>query len=225
MRNGLLILAFAVTACKSGGGHTTTETPKWRPTPIRRAEEVLPKLTEKHKALSVLEGDWILTGKTYKGSPWGEGEFTGREHNEFMKGGMFLVSKTQYSEQFNNSSQIGFFGVDPRNGHFTFAFYNSLGVIVQVNGILKEEDGTKSVSVSSLVGRTIRWEMPHPPHHPHGGGGVGFGPGKDGNLDFGGDVMRYTTEIISNDEYRFSLSRGGETTYDGVAKRVNSVNP
>jgi hypothetical protein len=224
MKNGLVMLAFMVCACKSGGGQTRAEEPQWRPTPIRSAAEILPKLTEKHKALSVLEGDWVLKGKTHKGSPWGEGEFTGREHNEFMKGGMFLVSKTEYSEQFNNSSQIGFFGVDPQNGHFTFAFYNSLGVIVRVNGVTEEEKKEgRPLPVSQLVGRTIIWEMPHPPHHPHGS--VAFGPGKDGNLDFGGDVMQYTTQIISNDEYKFSLSRGGVTTYEGIATRVNAVNP
>jgi hypothetical protein len=152
-----------------------------------------------------------LKGKTYKGSPWGEGEFTGREHNEFMKGGMFLVSTTQYGGNFKDSSQIGFFGVDPKTGQYTFAMFNSLGVTVRVVGKLRDE------ASASLTGNSIAWGEPP-------GGSVAFGPGKDLNVDWGGDVIRYNTEIISNNEYRFSLERGGVRTYDGVATRVNAVN-
>ena len=178
---------------------------------LRPLSAVLPKVSVAHKELAILAGDWVLTGRTFKGSPWGEGRFTGREHNEFMKGGMFLVTKTQYSEQFNNSSQIGFYGVDPKSGQYTFSLFNSLGVTLRVTGKLKNEASAK------LAGNAITWGI-------NPGDLVANGPGKELNVDFGGDVMQYTTEIISRNEYRFSFSRGGVKTYEGVAKRVNAVN-
>lgn len=169
----------------------------------------LPQRTSKHEELQVLEGDWVITGKTYAGSPWGEGEFTAREHNELMKGGMFLVSKTQYSEQFDNSSQIAFFGVDPKSELYTFSMYNNLGVVVRVAGTLRQESNPK------LIGNAIVW----------GGHKFEADPNlaKWTNVEWGGDVMQYTTEVISRDEYRFKMERGKLTTYDGVAKRVNAV--
>lgn len=178
---------------------------------LRPLREVLPRVSDAHKQLEILAGDWVLTGRTLKGSPWGEGKFTGREHNEFMKGGMFLVTKTQYSEQFNNSSQIGFYGVDPKTGEYTFSLFNSLGVTLKVTGRLRDATNAK------LAGNAIIWGL-------RPGDMVASGGDKELNVDFGGDVMQYTTEIISRNEYRFSFSRGGVVTYEGTAKRVNAVN-
>jgi len=184
---------------------------------IKSAQSVLPKLGEKHKVLAVLAGDWVITGKTYPTSPWGAGTFTAREHNEFMKGGLFLVSKTQYSEQFNNSSQIGLFGVDPASGQYTFSLFNSTGVTVRVLGNLRDK------STSKLIGNAIYWGAP--PAGPGVAPTAGSETDKETNVAelAAGGAMTYTTEFISADEYRFSMDRGGVRSYEGVARRVTSV--
>ena len=169
--------------------------------PIHNME--FPGVTEQHKQLQALVGDWTITGQTHKGCPYGEGTFTAREHNEFMNGGQFLVSRTQYSELFKNSDQIAFFGVDPMTKEYTYAMYSNLGIIVQATGALRNKTN------ASLMGNAIAWTE------------------KKVNVDMHGSqpTMVYTTEVISPNEYRFSLTAGGIGWYDGVAKRTEVVNP
>jgi len=205
---GVTFLLAGMTAITTAQTTQTTE--------LKAARSVIPHATEKHRALQILAGDWIITGKTYQGSPWGEGKFTAREHNEFMNGGMFLVSKTQYSEQFDNSSQIGFFGVDPKTGQYTFSMYNSLGIVVRVVGKLRDQ------STDRLIGNAIYWGSP--PASTSGGVVPDLMTEKEVNVAFGGGTMTYTTEFVSPNEYRFSMDRGGVRSYEGVARRVTSVN-
>jgi hypothetical protein len=162
-----------------------------------------PHVTEKHKMLEVMAGDWTIKGHTFKGCPYGEGEFTGKEHNEMMKGGLFLVSRTQYSELFKNSNQIAFFGVDPQTEQYTYALYSNLGVSIQAAG------ATKSPEKKTLMGNAIEWTQ------------------KKVNVDMHGDqpTMVYTTEMISPNKYTFKLMAGGGTWYIGEANRVDAVNP
>jgi hypothetical protein len=169
--------------------------------PIKNME--MPGRTEQHRQLEALVGDWAITGRTYKDCPYGEGRFTAREHNEFMKGGLFLVSRTQYSSLFKNSNQIAFFGVDPATKQFTYTMYSNLGVIVDATGSLKNKDR------ASLIGNAIEWTE------------------KKVNVDMHGaqPTMVYTTQVISRNEYRFNLTAGGGTWYEGIAKKVNAVNP
>lgn len=169
--------------------------------PIKDME--MPARTEQHRQLSYLVGDWTITGRTHKGCPYGEGTFTAREHNEFMKGGMFLVSRTQYSALFKNSNQIAFFGVDPNTKEYTYTMYSNTGIIVQATGALRNRDN------ASLLRNAISWTEKHV------------------NVDMHGaqPTMVYTTEVISPNEYRFNLTAGGTVWYEGIAKRMNAVNP
>lgn len=167
--------------------------------PIHNME--FPHVSERQRALSVLEGNWVITGRTYRGCPYGEGTFTAREHNEFMEGGQFLVSRTQYSELFRNSNQIAFFGVDPQTGAYTYSMYSNLGISVQASGATRVRAG------ASLVGNPIRWRQTSVNVNMHGTQ----------------PAMVYTTEVISPNEYRFSFSSGGILWYDGVARREEQV--
>jgi len=169
--------------------------------PIKNME--MPGVTEQHRQLKTLVGDWTITGHTFKGCPYGEGKFTAREHNELMKGGLFLVSRTQYSSLFKNSNQIAFFGVDPATKQYTYALYSNLGVIVQATGELQNKEK------AALVGNAIKWTE------------------KKVNVDMHGaqPTMVYTTEVVSPNQYKFSLEAGGVRWYEGIATRVNAVNP
>jgi hypothetical protein len=163
----------------------------------------LPGRTEQHRQLQNLVGDWAITGQTFKGCPYGEGKFTAREHNEFMKGGLVLVSRTQYSSLFKNSNQIAFFSVDPTSKQYTYALYSNLGVTIQATGEMANKEK------ASLVGNAIKWTE------------------KKVNVDMHGaqPSMVYTTEVISPNEYRFNLEAGGIRWYSGIAKKLNAVNP
>src|SRR5437016_1160337 len=90
--------------------------------PIKNMD--VPGRTEQHRMLAALAGDWTIKGRTYKDCPYGEGTFTAKEHNELMRGGLFLVSRTQHSALFKNSNQIAFFGVDPTTKRFTYSMYS-----------------------------------------------------------------------------------------------------
>jgi hypothetical protein len=167
--------------------------------PIKDME--MPYRTDQHRQLAYLVGDWTIKGRTHKGCPYGEGTFTAREHNELMKGGLFLVSRTQYSSLFKNSNQIAFFGVDPVTKEYTYAMYSNTGIIVQATGSLKNKDN------ASLLSNAISWTE------------------KKVNVDMHGNqpTMVYTTEVINPRQYRFSLSAGGGVWYDGVANKMDRV--
>lgn len=160
-----------------------------------------PLWTEQHQLLEVLAGDWTIKGHTTQYCPDGEGAFTAREHNELMRGGLFLVSRTQYSERFHGSNQIAFFGVDPKTKKFSYALYSNRGVIVTASGALADP------SKKTLVGNAIEWTD------------------KKVNVEMGGDQssMKYVTEVVSLDEYRFRLEMMGQIWYEGVASRVAPI--
>jgi hypothetical protein len=163
----------------------------------------MPGRTEQHRSLEMLVGDWSISGRTHKGCPYGEGTFTAKEHNELMKGGLFLVSRTQYSSLFKNSNQIAFFGVDPKTKQYTYTMCSNLGISVQSTGELQNKEK------ASLVGNAIRWTQ------------------NKVNVDIhdAHPEMVYTTEVISPNEYKFNLVVGGTNWYEGVAKRDEVVNP
>lgn len=169
--------------------------------PIKGME--LPKRTEQHRILDSLVGDWSIKGRTFRGCPYGEGTFTAREHNELMRGGLFLVSRTQYSSLFKNSNQIAFFGVDPGTKEFTYALYSNLGVTVQATGQLRD------ANKRTLIDNGIEWTQ------------------KSINAEMHGQqtAVKYTTDMVSPDEYRFKLEAGGIAWYEGVARKVTTTNP
>jgi uncharacterized protein DUF1579 len=197
---GVMLLANASFFARRMQAQTSGKQPAAE-NPIHNME--MPGLSEKHRWLNTLVGNWTITGHTNKGCPYGEGKFTAREHNELMKGGKFLVSRTQYSSLFKNSNQIAFFGVDPATQQYTYAMYSNLGVIVQATGEVRDK------AKASLVGNAIEWTE------------------KKVNVDMHGaqPTMVYTTEVISPNEYRFSLKAGGTIWYEGLAKREQVINP
>jgi len=101
--------------------------------------------------LASLVGDWTISGQTYKGSPYGEGKFTAKEHNEWMPGQLVVISRTQYSSLFENSSQVAFYGVDPQTPQHTYYMQSNLGVTVQSAGAVNNR------SLRSLVNNPITW--------------------------------------------------------------------
>lgn len=165
----------------------------------------IPHLTEAHQMLSVLVGDWQISGRTHKGCPYGEGTFTAKEHNELMPGGMFLVSRTQYSKLFHNSSQIALYGVDPATNNYTYSTYSSMGIKVESQGRL----GNRLLAQQkhTLVGNSIVWQSVRTNVNMHGAD----------------SSITYTTRMVSPDEYQFTLIAHGIPWFEGTARRVAAI--
>jgi len=200
MKKLLLLLAFGITGTLAAANIAVAQQPAADASHALQ----LPGMTEEHRMLLPLAGDWTITGRTYKGCPYGEGTFTAVEHCEWMRGGQFLVCRTQYSELFKNSSQIAFIGVDAKTKEMTYSLYSSLGVTVSATGSLRDKEK------KALVGNSIEWTQ------------------KQINVSMHGDQqeMKYTTELVSLSQYKFSLRAigpGGGAWYDGIASRVGEV--
>jgi hypothetical protein len=161
----------------------------------------MPAMTAQHRQMAALVGDWKISGVTHKGCPYGEGKFTAREHTELMPGGMFLVTRTQYSSLFKNSNQIAIVGVDPATKQYTYNMYSNTGVTVQAMG------APQSAAKASLVGNAIQWKMGTTNAH----------------MAKAGQAMVYTTQLISPTRYKFSLVVGGGSWYEGIADKVEQV--
>lgn len=189
------IMPFAASSAQPAAD----EAKKGADEPKKAAGQGFPEKTLEHKALEIWVGEWEITGNTYKGSPYGEGKFTGKNHVELMNGGLFLVAYTQYDEHFKNTSTISFLGVDPKTKEYTFSLYSNLGIELHTVG--KPKDNTKKTFVKNpieWIDIKVNTELPGAVAPP----------------------SVYTTEVISADEIRFSMTRGKTVTYDGVSKRV-----
>jgi len=193
------VVAFGSVALAETAATNTTPSQdvvvhEWKNLPDQQGDQL--------KLLTTLAGNWAITGQTYKGGPYGVGKFTAREHNEFMKGGQFLMSKTQYSSLFKNSSQVAFYGYDQEKQKYNYSLFSSTGVIVRATGELRDKAKT------TLVGNALEWSDKEV---------------EDVAMTNGKPTLAYETEVVSPNEYKFRLYADGVLWYDGDAVRENAV--
>jgi len=96
-----------------------------------------PKPAPELKNLDYFTGTWHLSGDM-KASPFGPaGKFTGTEHNEWMEGGFFLVSRSEESMPAGKAKGLAIFGYDNDGKAYTYQAFNSMGEAEHARGALE----------------------------------------------------------------------------------------
>jgi hypothetical protein len=94
----------------------------------------MPKPGPEQKNLNFFAGSWTLTGDVKQGPMGPGGKFTGTEHNEWMPGGFFLVSRSQGSSAMGKETGLAVFGYDTEKKVYTYDEFNSNGENVHATG-------------------------------------------------------------------------------------------
>jgi len=160
--------------------------------------------TVEHERLQYLTGNWKLRGTTTPDCPYGAGKFTATEHNELMKGGLYLVAQTKYRGQFHDSHQVAIFGFDQATKSYSYDLYSSMGTHVKATGSFAGHGARAEVA----KGDTWTWESAT-------------------KMRVKGQELasQYVIEAVSPSRYNFKVIGGGGVWMTGVADKVSNPAP
>lgn len=136
------------------------------------------------KKLDYFAGNWKSDGEMKPG-PFGPGgKISGTDHNEWMKGGFFLLSHSTNISAMGSETSLGIFGYDNDKKVYTFDEFNSSGESVHATGTVdgdtwtwtsedKNGKGRFSVKVLSPTSYSFKFEL-----EPGGGNWITIVEGK-----------------------------------------------
>jgi hypothetical protein len=107
-----------------------------------KAQMEAPKPAPEVKKLDFLVGTWTLEGDSKPGPMGPGGKVTMTEHNEWMDGGFFLVSHSEFKSAMGNGTVVSVLGYDPDAKVYTYDEYNSMGVAEHSKGTLNGDTWT-----------------------------------------------------------------------------------
>jgi hypothetical protein len=122
---------------------------------LAQAPPQMPKPGPEHKRLEYFSGTWKVEGDL-KPSPWGPGgKFTGTDHNNWMEGGFFLVTNSEYKVPMGDGKALSVFGYDPEKKVYTYTAFNSMGEAERAEGTVEGDTWTWNSS-SRMGGKVMR---------------------------------------------------------------------
>lgn len=107
-----------------------------------QAQMEAPKPGPEVKKLDYFAGTWTLDGDMKPGPMGPGGKMTMTEHNEWMDGGFFVVSHSEFKGVMGNGSSIIFFGYDPEGKTYTYDEFDSAGTAGHSKGTLAGDTWT-----------------------------------------------------------------------------------
>ncbi len=95
---------------------------------LTRAQTETPKPAPELKKLDYFVGTWIAEGEIRPGplGPGG-GKFAGTNRVEWMDGGFFLVTHSEFSGVLGKGTETAYMGYDSKEKVYTYDSFNSLG--------------------------------------------------------------------------------------------------
>lgn len=92
-----------------------------------RAQMEIPKPTPELKKLDYFAGTWTTEGDIKPGPMGPGGKFTGTEHIQWMDGGFFLVTHSEFNGAMGKGTETSFMGYDSNDKMYTYDSFNTLG--------------------------------------------------------------------------------------------------
>jgi hypothetical protein len=124
-----------------------------------RAQMPTPKPAPELKKIDYFAGTWTMDGDTKPGPMGPGGKMTMTEHNQWMEGGFFVVSHSNYKSAMGNGSGISFMGYNTEEKIYTYDEYNSTGEAVHSKGTVEGDTWTwtseEKMGGQSMKGRFI----------------------------------------------------------------------
>jgi len=122
---------------------------------LAQAPPQMPKPGPEHKRLGYFTGTWRLEGETKPG-PFGPGgKFTGTDHNDWMEGGFFLVSHSDFKTPMGDGTGLSVFGYKPEERVYTYNAFNSMGEAERAEGKVEGDTWTWT-SNENMAGKVMR---------------------------------------------------------------------
>jgi hypothetical protein len=119
------------------------------------AQMALPKPGPELKRLDYFLGNWTLQGDM-KASEFGPGgKMNETEHNDWMKGGFFLVSNTDFTGAMGDGTGIAVMGYNADDKVYTYDAFNSWGEAEHAKGTLTGDTWTW-LSDNKMMGKTVQ---------------------------------------------------------------------
>lgn len=108
---------------------------------VAKAEE-LPKPAPELKRLDYFVGTWIAEGVVKPGPMGPGGKFTATNRVQWMDGGFFLVTQSEFSGVIGKGSETAYMGWDGHDRMYTYDSFNTLGGADHAKGTLDGDTWT-----------------------------------------------------------------------------------
>jgi hypothetical protein len=99
-----------------------------------RARIETPKPAPELKKLEYFVGTWTAEGEMRPGPMGAGGKFTGTNHVQWMDGGFFLVTRSEFRGAMGRGVETSYMGYDSNDGTYTYDSFNSLGEASHARG-------------------------------------------------------------------------------------------
>ena len=119
-----------------------------------RAQTEAPKPAAELKKLDYFVGTWIAEGEIKPGPMGPGGKFTGTNRVEWMDGGFFLVTHSEFSGAMGKGTETAYMGWDVDEKAYTYDSFNSMGEADHARGKLDGDTWTW-LSETRMVTRTM----------------------------------------------------------------------
>ena len=86
-----------------------------------------PKPAPELKKLDYFAGTWTAQGEIKPGPMGSGGKFTGTNHVQWMDGGFFLVTHSEFSGAMGKGAETAYMGYDTNDKTYTYDSFNTLG--------------------------------------------------------------------------------------------------
>jgi hypothetical protein len=106
------------------------------------AQMEMPKPGPELKKLDYFLGNWTMEGNMKPGPMGPGGKWSGTEHDEWMQGGYFLVSHSDYKGAPTSGVGLAIMGYDTNDKVYTYDAFNSMGEAEHSKGTLTGDTWT-----------------------------------------------------------------------------------
>jgi Protein of unknown function (DUF1579) len=107
-----------------------------------RAQMEIPKPAPELEKLDYFAGTWTAEGKVTPGPMGSGGKFTGTNHVQWMDGGFFLVTRSEFNGAMGKGTETSYMGYDSDDQMYTYDSFNSLGEADHAKGNVEGDTWT-----------------------------------------------------------------------------------
>jgi hypothetical protein len=109
---------------------------------LARIQMEVSKPVPELKKLEYFVGAWLVEGEIKPGLMGSGGKFTGTNRVQWMDGGFFLVTRSEFNGAMGNGSETSYMGYDSNEKMYTYDSFNSMGEADHAKGTLTGDTWT-----------------------------------------------------------------------------------
>ncbi len=123
-----------------------------------RVQMETPKPAPELKKLDYFAGTWTTEGEIKPGPMGSGGKFTGTNHVQWMDGGFFLVTHSEFNGAMGKGAETSYMGYDSDDKMYTYDSFNTLGEADHAKGNVDGDTWTWQ-SVTRMGAQTMKGRL------------------------------------------------------------------